>query len=166
LALTEAVRREVRNLDKDLAVSEIRELDTIAEAGLARQRFTLLMVGLFAVIALTLAAIGIYGVMSYLVAQRTHEMGIRLALGARQRSVMKLMLGQGMVLAGSGVAIGLAGAFALTRLMASLLYGVSTTDPLTFLLIAMLFVGVALLACYIPARRASTVDPMVALRYE
>jgi predicted permease len=166
LALTDAVRREVRTLDKDLAVSEIKALDTIAEGGLARQRFTLLMVGLFAGIALTLAAIGIYGVMSYLVAQRTHEMGIRLALGARQRSVMTLMLGQGMVLAGSGVAIGLAGAFALTRLMASLLYGVSTTDPLTFLLIAMLLAGVALLACYIPARRASTVDPMVALRYE
>ena len=166
VALTEAVRSEVRALDKDLPVSEIKPLDAIAEAGLARQRFTLLMVSLFAGIALALAAIGIYGVMSYLVAQRTHEMGIRLALGARQGSVMKLMLGQGMVLAGTGVATGLAASFALTRLMASLLYGVSTTDPMTFLFIAVLLGGVALVACYIPARRASTVDPIVALRYE
>jgi putative ABC transport system permease protein len=149
-----------------LPIAEIKTLDTISEAGLARQRFTLLMVSLFAGIALTLAAIGIYGVMSYLAAQRTHEMGIRLALGARQGTVMKLMLGQGMVLAGTGVAVGLAASFALTRLMASLLYGVSTTDPPTFLLIGVLLAGVALVACYIPARRASTVDPMVALRYE
>ncbi len=164
--LIEAVRGEVRALDKDLPLAEVQTLETIATAAVAGQRFTLWLVGLFALAALVLAAIGIYSVLSYLVAQRTQEIGVRMALGAQTRDVLKLIMKQGMLLTAAGIVIGLLASFALTRLMRGLLFGVSATDSLTFILVAALLAFVALLACWIPARRATKIDPMIALRGE
>ncbi|MGH9837354.1 MAG: ABC transporter permease [Blastocatellia bacterium] len=161
-----AVRNEVRALDKDQAVYGIATLEQLVGASLALRRFSMLLLLSFAAVALALAVVGIYGVMSYAVTQRTHEIGVRLALGAQARDVLTLVIGQGLKLALGGVGIGLAVAVALTRLMKTLLFGVSATDPLTFGVIAVLLASVALLACWIPARRATKVDPLIALRSE
>jgi predicted permease len=165
-SLATAVRKAVWEMDKDQPVSDVRTMEEVLSESIARQRFSALLLGVFAALALALAAVGIYGVMSYAVAQRTREIGIRMALGAQAGSVLRLMIGQGLKLASAGVVLGLAGALLLTRVMSSLLFGVSATDPLTLVTISLVLVGVALLASYIPARRAAKVDPLVALRYE
>jgi putative ABC transport system permease protein len=165
LSLVPAVREQLRSLDKDQPLT-LATMDEIFSSSVAGQRFNALLLGLFGGLALVLAMVGVFGVINYSVAQRTHEIGIRLALGAQRRDVFKLVVGQGLLLALLGVAIGSGGAFALTRLLTSLLYGVSPTDAETFVIISLLLTLVALLACYIPARRATKVDPLVALRYE
>jgi putative ABC transport system permease protein len=166
ITIASSIRAAMREVDPDLPVSRLRSLEQVRNISVAPQRFNLSLFGLFAALALVLAAVGIYGVMAYSVAQRTREIGIRMALGAQRREVMKLVLGQGVRHAALGVILGLAGAFALSRLMASVLYGVRPTDPITFAGVTLIVAGVALLACYIPARRAMRVDPIVALRYE
>jgi putative ABC transport system permease protein len=166
VTLAAAVRSAVQSLDKDQPVDRIVPMSELLADSIAEPRFYTLLLAIFAAIAFALAAVGIYGVMSYAVTQRTHEIGIRMALGAQTADVLKLVVRNGMVLAVAGVAIGLAGAFALTRLMTKLLFGVTPTDVLTFAAVSALLIVVALLACYIPARRASKVDPLVALRYE
>jgi putative ABC transport system permease protein len=165
-AVAEAIRRDTRAIDKDLPVTDIAAMPEIVDATLAQPRFQTLLLGLFGALALILAAVGIYGVISYSVIQRTHEIGIRMSLGAQPRQVLRLVMGQGAKLALAGIVIGAVAAFALTRLMRSLLFEVNPADPLTFAAIAALLVAVALAACYVPARRATSVDPMTALRYE
>jgi putative ABC transport system permease protein len=165
-SLVGAIREEIRALDRSLPLYDIKTMRAAIYESLARERFITLLLMVFAALALTLASVGIYGVMSYSVTQRTHEIGVRMALGARSRDVLKLVVTQGGRLAAFGVAIGLSSAFALTRLMKSLLFGVSAADPLTFIAVALLLTVVALLACYIPARRAAKVNPIVALKYE
>jgi putative ABC transport system permease protein len=165
-SLAPAIRNEVLQIDKDQPISNVGTMEQIVASAVAPQKFATWLLAVFAATAMLLAAIGIYGVMAYSVTQRTHEIGIRMALGAGRRDVLRMVVVQGMKLAFIGVALGLAGAFVLTRLMSSLLYGVSATDPLTYGGVSVLLAGVALLACLIPARKATRVDPMIALRYE
>ncbi len=165
-ALAPAVRGEVRALDPELPVYEVRTLRDIVDEALSAKRLAAAMMAVFALGALVLAGVGLYSVMSYTVAQRTHEIGIRMALGARGRDVLRLVLRQGVRLVFVGLVIGLAGSYALTRFMSSVLYGVTATDPYVFVGVALLLALVALAACYFPARRATRVDPMIALRYE
>ena len=161
-----SVREELHHLDGNVPIAEVKPLEVISEAAVAGRRFTFWLVGCFAATALTLAAIGIYGVLSYLVAQRTREIGVRMALGAQASDIIRLTLKQGMRPTIIGVVLGLAGAFALTQLMSSLLFDVSATDPGTFIASTLLLILVALLPCWLPARRASKIDPMEALRTE
>jgi putative ABC transport system permease protein len=160
------IRGRLRSLDKTIPISQVQTMEEIVSASLAQRRLSMSLLVVFAVLAGLLAAVGIYGVMAYIVAQRTHEIGIRLAMGAQSVDVLKLVLRDGAKLAGIGVAIGLCAAFALTRVIASLLFGVGAVDPITFLSTSLLLTVVALLASYLPARRASRVDPLVALRNE
>jgi len=161
-----SIRRAAAEVDKSAAVSDVRTMENIVSEAVTQPRLNLFLLGLFSGIALLLSAAGIYGVTAYGVTQRTHEFGIRIALGAQVGDVLRMILKQGMLLISVGTAIGLLASFALTRLLRTLLFGVSVTDPLTFVAITLLLTLVALLACYIPARRATKVDPLVALRYE
>jgi putative ABC transport system permease protein len=165
-SMAATVRKAVWEIDKDQPVSNIRTMEEILADSIARQRFSMLLFGVFAGVALLLAAVGIYGVMSYSVAQRTHEIGIRMALGAQTGAVLRLAVAYGLKLVLAGVLIGLVAAFILTRLMSTLLFGVTPTDPATFALISLLLICVAAIASYVPARRATKVDPLIALRYE
>jgi len=165
-ALANAARNVISALDPEQPVADVRTMENLIGTSVARSRFNTLLLTIFAVVALLLAGLGIYGVMAYSVAQRMREIGVRMALGARKSDVLRLVVRRGMMLALSGVALGVVASFALTRLMETLLFNVSATDPLTFAGIPLLLVFVALLACLIPARRAAKVDPMVALRYE
>jgi predicted permease len=164
--LARAVQQEVLSVDPDLPMARVMTMDRIIGKSIARQNFNVILLGIFGGVALLLAAIGIYGVMSYTVQQRTHEMGIRIALGAGTGQLLRMVVGQGLRLAAVGVTIGLAAAFGVTRVMSSLLYGVRATDAATFAAVALVLSAVAALACYIPARRATRVDPIVALRHE
>jgi putative ABC transport system permease protein len=166
MSLVNSIQKEIWSVDKDQAAYQVQTIEQMIGASIGARRFAMSLLGLFAALALTLATIGIYGVMSYSVTQRTHEIGVGMALGAGARDVARLIIRQGMRPALFGVLIGLAGAFGLTRLMKNLLFGVSATDPLTFVMIGLSLAAVAALACYIPARRATKVDPMVALRCE
>ena len=166
LKLANDMRGALRSVDRTAPVFNVTTLANELHEQIAQRRFETSLLGLFGALALVLAAIGIYGLLHYAVAQRTHEIGIRMALGARQHDVLKLVLGQGLAPAVTGVGAGLLGAAGLTRFLSSLLYGIRPTDPLTFIVVCVILLGVALFACYIPARRAATVDPMVALRYE
>jgi putative ABC transport system permease protein len=166
MMLARVIQNEVAAIDKDQPVANIKTMENIFSNSIAPRRFSMLLISIFAAIALILSVAGIYSVISYSVAQRKHELGIRMALGANMKDIVKLILGQGFKLVVIGTVIGLAGAFALTRLLQSMLFQVSTTDPLIFSAISILLICIALLASYIPARRATKVDPMIALRHE
>ena len=166
MSLSQPVQEALLAGETQLPATKVSTMESLSLTSTARQNFTLLLLGVFAAIALLLATVGIYGVISYGVTQRTREFGIRIALGAERANVVRLVVGQGLVLTLMGVAAGLAGAFALTRFLASMLFGVRPTDPLTFVIVSLVLTGTALLACYLPARRATKVDPMMALRYE
>jgi putative ABC transport system permease protein len=164
--LTADIRSVVRGLDPQLALGNVRTMDEVISRSTASRRFSLVLVGSFAALALVLAAIGIYAVLAYSVVRRTHEIGVRMALGARGGDVVRLVLGQGLRVAAIGIVFGVAGALGLTRFLRTLLYEVQPTDPLTFAAVLLLLVSIAAAASYLPVRRAMRVDPMVALRYE
>jgi putative ABC transport system permease protein len=165
-AFVGAIQREVLAIDKKQPVSEMRTMNSLVADSFARSRFASLLLTVFAVVAFLLASVGIYGVMSYSVTQRTNEIGIRIALGATNRNVLSLIFRRGLIMAAAGIVLGLIGSFVLTRFLTTLLFGVSATDPLTFVIVSLSLGGVAMLATYLPARRAMKVDPLVALRYE
>jgi putative ABC transport system permease protein len=165
-SLSAAIQHEIQSVDSQLAASKIRSMDQVISESTARQNFNMLLLTIFAGLALLLAAIGIYGLMSYTVEQRTQELGIRMALGASRADMLKLVVRQGMLLAGIGVLVGLAASFGLNRLLADLLFGVKANDPVTYAAVTLILISVALLASYIPARKATQIDPMIALRYE
>jgi ABC-type antimicrobial peptide transport system permease subunit len=164
--LAASIRAVVRDLDRSVAVSDVRTMDTVVSDSVQKTRFTVLIVGAFALAALLLGAIGIYGVMSYLVGQRIQEMGIRIALGASAAGVIRLVVGRATRLAALGASIGIVAALFATRWLGALLYGVSATDPITFVAVPLLFLGIAVVASYAPAYRATRVDPVRALRGE
>jgi putative ABC transport system permease protein len=166
LTLIPAIKEELRAVNPNVPIYETATLESQLARQIAPRRFSTWLLGLFAMVALLLAAIGIYGVMSYTVTQRTREFGVRIALGAQKRDVLRLTIGQSMRLVLVGLGLGLLASLVLTRWLKSLLFGISAADPMTFAIISVMLVGVALLACYLPARRATLVDPMVALRYE
>ena len=166
LAAAATVRRELARVDRDQPISDVRTMDERIGRSLAGRRFNMVLLAVFASLALTLAGIGIYGIAAYSVTERTHEIGVRLALGAQRRDVMAMILAQGMAMTVIGTAIGVVSALLLARVMSSLLFGVSSADPLTFTAIPLLLAAVAFVACYVPARRATRVDPLVALRTE
>jgi ABC-type antimicrobial peptide transport system permease subunit len=166
MQLPDVLRARVRTLETDEVIKKIEPLETTLAGMLAPRRFSMVLLSLFAGIALVVAMTGVYGLLQYATTQQTHDIGIRMALGARRTDVLRTVLGQGFRLALAGVVLGLAGALALTRVLSSLLYEVTCTDPMTFVGAAILLAAVALLASYLPARRAAKVDPMVALRYE
>lgn len=160
------VRSTVQEVDRELPVFRVTTMEKMVNDSMVQRRFSMILLAVFALVALVLASVGLYGVMSYSVTHRTNEIGIRMALGARVTDVLAMVVAQGMKLSIAGVGIGLAGAFALSRVMRSLLFNVSATDPLIYAVVALMLAGVSLLACYIPARRATKIDPMEALRYE
>jgi ABC-type antimicrobial peptide transport system permease subunit len=166
LALWDSIRGAVQSHNSQNIITRPQTMNDVIAGSLARRRFSMTLLNAFAAVALLLASVGLYGVISYLVGQRTHELGVRIALGAGRREVLRLVINHGMKMALGGVAIGLIAAFGLTRLMANMLYGVSPTDPVTFAAIALLLAAVAMAACLVPAWRATKVDPLVALRHE
>jgi ABC-type antimicrobial peptide transport system permease subunit len=166
LTILPAVQEAVWSVNKSVPLGNPRSMNEIIARTLLQKKFTMLLLTIFAGTALLLATIGLYGVISYSVAQRTRELGIRIALGAQRSDVVRLILRQGMSLVAAGIVFGIAASIGLTRLMATLLYGVSATDPLTFLALSTALLSVAFVACWLPARRASTVDPIVALHAE
>lgn len=166
MSLAEPVRQAVWKVDSDQPMWKLRTVEFLIDRGIADRKFLMVLMGVFAALALALTVIGLYGVMSYAVSQRTQEIGVRMALGASAGTIQRMILRQGMKLVMTGVALGLASALPLSRLIASLLFGVSASDPLTFGSIALSLLAIALLACWIPARRATRVDPLIALRYE
>ena len=160
------VEQQVRTLDPQIAIRNLQPLESYIDDARAPMRFNLILIAIFGVIALTLASVGLYSVMAYSVTQRSHELGIRIAVGASPRDILRLVLGQGIRLTLIGAAFGLLASLLVTRALASLLFGVSATDPVTFIAVPVVLALVAMLACYLPARRAMRVDPIIALRYE
>jgi putative ABC transport system permease protein len=165
-SLTSSILQQISRVDPDQPVFRVKTMDQYLGESMGPRRLSTTLLGAFAAFALLLAAIGVYSVMNYLVSQRRHEIGIRMALGASQREILKLVVGQGMWLSLLGIGFGIAAALLLTRIMTSLLYGITPSDPLTYIANSLMLLAVALLACLIPARRAMSVDPIIALRYQ